>query len=1533
MMDSHDEVLIISDDDSDNAWNGFVPKIVSSTSLSPGGSESGFSGFHVTQDSTVVNGRLHDDLEIIDEVIRDVLPGRKRQRELPRTPVHYRERKMGFPWLKLKKECPTFWDELPQESALNFGDTLNATEVNLDSWNYNGTTPNSKRRSFAAMRPSFSSVDKRFEMEKSSSKEEEQSPPLDGSFTALEDSKDKSQTKQASHKNKRQKLNSPHREEKQPPLPPLNFEVTTLEESEEEVQTVQTSKENDKSHSDDVPPRSYRKSSGQRQCDNSEELPVLGETIDNNDPSSKKCTDKSNESDGKEKSRNGKSHSDDVPVRSLRNSSGKRQRDSFEELPLLGENRDSNDSNSRGSTDKSDESDGNTLSRNRRSHSDDVPLRSCRKSSGKRQCDYSKELPELGENVDSNDSNSRGSTDKSGESDGNSLSRNRKSHSDDVPLRSCRKSSGKRQCDNSKELPELGENVDSNDSNSRGSTDKSDESDGNLLSRNRKSHSDDVPLRSCRKSSGKKQCDNSEELPELGETIDTNNSDTRASTDKTDESDGNAREKNPGNLTKNNKKSKCNRKSYKDHQQENCDTDSSKSHQQENSKKSKVLTANLDTDSSSGRSTPAKSGDSVEVAVKINAGDVRQSTRGASNIISNHDYGRLVWGKTGTSRPWPAVIVCYEQCGEQRPPADKAWLLWFGDYRITMVPLSAIKDFAKYFQGTFVNIYNPSYNSAVLECLKECRQQSGLEELTHKKAYIKWGENGLTGLKNKATGKGEYSQNVARCLSRIRKMRLREKFSTSEASFFPTSASNSGDSCAEERGVWKPKAALLKAVRDGKHDIEKLCIACDRIDCEVVAPHPYFHGGTCSACKDELEDLSGFASDGTSMYCVICGSPGELIVCDDDECEKVFCTGCIELLVSPKAVKDIMDTDPWLCFLCTPYKLGTHGLLKPRPDWKEKAASCPSDPQENLPEVEDETPDISTFPQKPMRVLSLFDGISTGLFVLDKLGLEIEFYYAAEINDSAKNVASLNFGPRVVNIGDVQAISGKKIAEMCPIDLLIGGSPCNDLSFVNPNRKGLFDPTGTGILFFHYFRVLKTILLHNKGTHLFWLFENVTHMPREFKIHISTFLEREPAIIDAKYFSPQSRPRCFWGNIPDMYKPLPPEILNKAHPLGKYVTKVKNRTALAEKVNCITTNQNSLKPVFKMNNHADFPWITEIEKIFGFPAHYTDVGNLNLRERQALLGRSWSVGVVEYILKPLTKYFPVCQEKRKEEEDSSHNEVSSNNFEHEAIGNDQVCSREMLKTGIGDKADSKSENHSSHHRIRAFNGTSSDLDSESVPERLTIRRKNDKNDLKSRNFRLTRNNVRLSQRQFLYSDCNRQSVFNQDKQRYNDIPSVDSMFSSSCEGLPGFKETPGDSGSFSGFSSVLLREESQCFLDNDNEFDSVGSPSGFLSNIDTDDLEVGASSAEKSPNLLVNHRKDILDSSFENCNNPKTKTSCNVESIIVEDYNFPSEVSITDSISDCSLGMFIALENFESNSSETELSEYNASDPLSDNSL
>ena len=44
-------------------------------------------------------------------------------------------------------------------------------------------------------------------------------------------------------------------------------------------------------------------------------------------------------------------------------------------------------------------------------------------------------------------------------------------------------------------------------------------------------------------------------------------------------------------------------------------------------------------------------------------------------------------------------------------------------------------------------------------------------------------------------------------------------------------------------------------------------------------------------------------------------------------------------------------------------------------------------------------------------------------------------------------------------------------------------------------------------------------------------------------------------------------------------------------------------------------------------------------RIFGFPEHYTDVANMGQRDRQKLLGKSWSVPVVRHILAPLRNYF------------------------------------------------------------------------------------------------------------------------------------------------------------------------------------------------------------------------------------------------------------------------------------------------------
>lgn len=346
---------------------------------------------------------------------------------------------------------------------------------------------------------------------------------------------------------------------------------------------------------------------------------------------------------------------------------------------------------------------------------------------------------------------------------------------------------------------------------------------------------------------------------------------------------------------------------------------------------------------------------------------------------------------------------------------------------------------------------------------------------------------------------------------------------------------------------------------------------------------------------------------------------------------------------------------PWLCYVCTDHDPENNGLIQKKEDWQQNIM------QLFQPEKHVQIPNMEDYKEKrPMRVLSLFDGIGTGRYVLDQLGIEVDEYYASEIDLDAVNVATVQHRTSIFQLGSIEDISDLNVAKLCPIDLVIGGSPCNDLSLVNPARKGLYDPTGTGKLFFDFFRILKAVQLANKGRHVFWLYENVASMPQEYKITISRFLQVppttivgsssscEPAMLDSKYFSPQNRARYFWGNIPGMYTPLQPHLLQQRVTLDSVLTPNCNRKAVVERILTVTTRSNSLKQGKKsilpvvMNGEGDVLWVTELELVFGFPKHYTDVGNIPLGRRQQLLGKAWSVPVIKHIFSPLRNFFRVA---------------------------------------------------------------------------------------------------------------------------------------------------------------------------------------------------------------------------------------------------------------------------------------------------
>ena len=163
-----------------------------------------------------------------------------------------------------------------------------------------------------------------------------------------------------------------------------------------------------------------------------------------------------------------------------------------------------------------------------------------------------------------------------------------------------------------------------------------------------------------------------------------------------------------------------------------------------------------------------------------------------------------------------------------------------------------------------------------------------------------------------------------------------------------------------------------------------------------------------------------------------------------------------------------------------------------------------------------------------MKVLSLFDGISC---LRVALGNRVVEYYASEIDKNAIKVSTKNY-PDIKRLGSVCDVSG-----FVGIDLLVGGSPCTDLSIAKKEREGLKGDRSK--LFYEYVRIWK----ETKPT--WFILENVASMPNKDKETISAILGVEPIMINAALVSAQSRKRLFWTNIPVNGLPVDRGILIK----------------------------------------------------------------------------------------------------------------------------------------------------------------------------------------------------------------------------------------------------------------------------------------------------------------------------------------------------------------------------------------------------
>ena len=108
-----------------------------------------------------------------------------------------------------------------------------------------------------------------------------------------------------------------------------------------------------------------------------------------------------------------------------------------------------------------------------------------------------------------------------------------------------------------------------------------------------------------------------------------------------------------------------------------------------------------------------------------------------------------------------------------------------------------------------------------------------------------------------------------------------------------------------------------------------------------------------------------------------------------------------------------------------------------------------------------------------MRYLSLFSGIEAATVAWHGTGLDPVAF--AEIEDFPSALLAHRF-PGVPNLGDVTKIDGHALVQQYgKIDLVVGGSPCQDLSVVG-NQKGLEHGSGTrSSLFYQQVRIAEEV--------------------------------------------------------------------------------------------------------------------------------------------------------------------------------------------------------------------------------------------------------------------------------------------------------------------------------------------------------------------------------------------------------------------------------------------------------------------------
>lgn len=185
---------------------------------------------------------------------------------------------------------------------------------------------------------------------------------------------------------------------------------------------------------------------------------------------------------------------------------------------------------------------------------------------------------------------------------------------------------------------------------------------------------------------------------------------------------------------------------------------------------------------------------------------------------------------------------------------------------------------------------------------------------------------------------------------------------------------------------------------------------------------------------------------------------------------------------------------------------------------------------------------------RPIRVWSLFDGMSCASITLKELGIPVECFISSEVDKHAIAVEKKNF-PDMIQVGSVTDINVRELVDKYGApDFLCGGSPCQSFSF-SGKMKGMSTSGGEEIYTLKRYLELKEQGFQFEGqSYLFWEYMRILTELREINPDILFFLENVKMLdkwervlshaigvrgvhINSALVCAQQRRRIYWSNI------------------------------------------------------------------------------------------------------------------------------------------------------------------------------------------------------------------------------------------------------------------------------------------------------------------------------------------------------------------------------------------------------------------